>query len=160
MANGTSDMSTIVYRDGIMAADTRAFAGYNLPIGTKTKIRFAPTGALVGVSTSKPGMSEAFMNWICDDGPEPAEYDLQAMIVEQTGEIYYYRGSLMPAGPLEADFMAIGSGAEAALGAMHMGATAEQAVEIAAKTDVWTAPPVITLALSDFIKPVRKRKKA
>jgi hypothetical protein len=32
-------LTTICYRDGVMAADTRAYSGDKLPIGSKTKIR-------------------------------------------------------------------------------------------------------------------------
>ena len=44
-------------------------------------------------------------------------------------------------------FFAVGSGACAALGAMHMGATAKEAVEIAKKIDLYTGGKVKTLTL-------------
>lgn len=151
-------MSTIAYRDGVMSSDTRAYAGFNLPIGEKRKIRATKHGALVGVTTSHPGLGDAFLAWICDGAGEPDNVDYQAMIVEQNGDIYYYRNSGLPSGPLKAEFMAIGSGAEAALGAMWMGADAEEAVGVASNIDVWTALPTFSLSLADA-KPKRKPRK-
>ena len=48
---------------------------------------------------------------------------------------------------IKAEFTAIGSGAKAALAAMHMGATAEKAVEIACLVDNGSGPPVHTINL-------------
>lgn len=42
------------------------------------------------------------------------------------------------------EFYAEGSGAKAAFGAMHMGASAQRAVEIACRIDPYTAPPIVT----------------
>lgn len=46
-------------------------------------------------------------------------------------------------------FYAVGSGSKAALGAMHMGASAEQAVRIACKIDPYSAPPITVMTLRD-----------
>ena len=46
-------------------------------------------------------------------------------------------------------FWAIGSGAPVAMGAMHMGASAERAVEIAALVNVYTGRHVQVVALTD-----------
>jgi 20S proteasome alpha/beta subunit len=55
--------------------------------------------------------------------------------------------------PFEGAFHAIGSGADAALAALHMGASAEQAVEVAIKVDQGSGPPIGVLRVSDI--PVR-----
>lgn len=144
-------MSTVVYKDGVMACDTRAFAGFNSPLGQKSKIRQQPNGGLVGVTTNIPGLGEAFMEWICDETGEVdepvGEVRLTALCVEPNGEVFYYNDGLLPSGPIDAPFFAIGSGGDPAMGALHMGATIEQAIEIAAKCDVWTDLPVKTLTL-------------
>ena len=44
-------------------------------------------------------------------------------------------------------FYAIGSGAKAALGAMHMGADARKAVQIACKVDTLSSTPIVTMRL-------------
>lgn len=136
-----------------MACDTRAYAGFNAPLGMKVKIRQHPNGGLIGVTTNTPGLGEAFLDWACDprdDTPFPeGELSLQAIAVEPTGEVFYYYNSLSPSGPLEAPFYAIGSGALAAMGALHAGASIEQSVEIASFCDVWTGGPVRTLRLGE-----------
>lgn len=153
-------MSTITYRDGIMSSDTRAYAGFNLPIGAKKKIRASEDGTLVGCTTHQPGLGEAFLAWICDGADEPESSEYQAIVVKPNGDVYYYRNGNQPSGPLEIDFIAVGSGAEAALGAMWMGATAEDAVGVAANIDVWTGLPVYSLALDDVQPKARPKKKS
>lgn len=55
-------------------------------------------------------------------------------------------------------FYAVGSGAKAAMGAMHMGADARRAVEIACKIDPYSAPPIYTMSLTPSSKPKKMRK--
>lgn len=68
-------MTTIAYRNGVMAADTRAYSGGKLPIGTKTKIERLEDGTLLGVSSITPGGGpEAAVEIACQldvwsDGP-------------------------------------------------------------------------------------------
>lgn len=45
-------MTTVVYRDGVMAADSRAYAGYNTTLGSKSKIRKLADGTLLTISRS------------------------------------------------------------------------------------------------------------
>ena len=52
--------------------------------------------------------------------------------------------------PLEGEFHALGAGQPAALAAMHMGASAVKAVEIAIKLDKNSGPPVMSLCLADI----------
>lgn len=144
-------MSTIVYRDGVMAADSRAYSGNSSPIGHKMKIRRLSDGSLVGVSTCKPGLSEAFMKWL-EDGADVdhglyGDIDLAALVVRPNGEVYYYFDGLYPSGPLIAPWFAVGSGERYAMGALEMGADAVRAAEVAAVLDTMSAPPVTALEL-------------
>lgn len=54
-------MTTIAYRDGMMAADSRAYAGNASPVGSKTKINRLKEGSLFACSTSKTGAMEQFV---------------------------------------------------------------------------------------------------
>jgi hypothetical protein len=144
-------MTTIVYRDGVMAADSRAYGGTGKELGHKTKIRRLDDGTLIGCSTNQVGLGEAVLDWYArgakqDDAPKPASVELTFLAVKPNGEGYYASDSFFLSGPLQAPFFAIGSGAYAAQGALHAGASAERAVEIACLVDVWSGPPIVTLS--------------
>lgn len=143
-------MTTIAYRAGIMAADSRAYAGYNVQLGSKTKIRRLSDGALIGCSSTQPGFGEAIMDWYAGgalpaSAPVRGEAKFSLLIVKPDGRALYANDGFHLSGPLDAPFFAIGSGEGPAHGAMHAGCTAKQAVEIACKVDVWSAPPIVTL---------------
>lgn len=148
-------MTTIVYRDGLMAADTRAYSGNPTPIGNKQKIHRLPDGSIVGVSTVEPGMSEAFVAWLAAGGnPEEIEHlsdklKLQAILVKSNGSVFYYCDNIMPSGPLFGPFFAIGSGDQYALGALSCGATADAAVMVAAQHDSYTGGEIMKLLLHE-----------
>lgn len=143
-------MTTIVFRDGILASDTRAFSGHSTPIGDKQKIfQHERSGALIGISTNTPGLGEQVAAWFLDDknpdlapglGPNDG---LDAIEIDVDGNVFVYNDSLNPTGPLDAPFFAVGSGANYALGAMIMGATAAQGVETAMRCDPWTGGKLI-----------------
>lgn len=143
-------MTTIAYKDGVMAGDTRAYAGFNTPLGKKTKIRRLDNGVLIGCSTNLVGLSEAIMDWyaagaVFEDAPKVDEPKFSFLAVRPDGEAFYANDSFRLAGPIRAECFAIGSGEGVAHGAMRAGASAERAIEIACECDVWTELPVMTL---------------
>lgn len=141
-------MTTIAYRDGVLASDTRAYAGQSQPIGNKQKIYRIKDGSAFGVSTPQPGLSEAIRDWFAEckhPDHEPAlngDAGFDMLEITKDGHVYFYHNSFRPTGPLSADYFAIGSGAEYALGAMAAGASAADAVAAAGFHDVWTGPIV------------------
>ena len=150
-------MTTIVFRDGVLAADTRAYSGSPSPIGFKQKIHAGPDGSLYGVSTAQPGLSEQISAWLmadpdqkADTQPHVGEKGFQALEITPEGEVYYYCDSFSPSGPLMGNWFAIGSGEDYAIGALLMGATAEEAVEVAMQCDAWTGGDVVRLRLSEI----------
>jgi len=146
-------MTTIVYRDGVMAADSRAFAGDRNPIGYKTKIRAMvvdDVAYLVGVSSPAPGYGEAVLNWFeagmdIHDTPPMPEQGFTLLAVDAGGQGYYAANSFYLSGPLTNEWWAIGSGDEFAIGALRSGATAVEAVAVAKEFDQWTGGPTHTL---------------
>ncbi|MDE4297112.1 hypothetical protein PXK56_18145 [Phaeobacter gallaeciensis] len=146
-------MTTIVYRDGVLAADTRAYSGNPTPIGSKQKIHMLADGSIAGVSTTKPGISEAFIAWLNDGGDLGdterlgSDLDLQALVVKQDGSVFYYHDSVVPSGPLYGQYFAIGSGDQYALGALSCGATADGAVAAASQHDPWTGGEIMKISL-------------
>ncbi|MBB6306223.1 peptidase S14 [Xanthobacter tagetidis] len=141
----------MVYRDGVLAADRRGYSGSKHPIGTKTKIHRLADGSLFGCSTPTPGLAEKLRRWVDENGvekPTPATIEAQAIVVRSDGAIFYFKDGDSFSGPLEAEYMAIGSGSEYALGALTMGADAAHAVEVAIACDVWSGGGVETLRLT------------
>lgn len=139
-------MTTIAYRAGVMAADSRGYSGNRTPVGSKAKIERLEDGTLIGASCTIAGGAEAIRKWYCDGMPKEPAYALPEaftlLIVKPNGEALYGNDAHMLAGPLTADFYAIGSGCDYALGAMEMGADAKTAVEVACKLDVWSDCPI------------------
>lgn len=149
-------MTTIVYRDGVLVSDSRAYSGRKLPIGSKDKIHRLSDGSLVGVSTTLPGLSDELIAWfeagadtqdLPDCSPSDQHGGFVALRIMADGEVFYYQNRATPSGPLRAAFFAIGSGEEYALGALEAGAGAREAVEIACKLDPWSGFPIRELEL-------------
>ncbi|MBZ9600747.1 peptidase S14 [Phyllobacterium chamaecytisi] len=143
-------MTTVVYRDGVMAADSRAYAGNKQPLGTKRKIHRLADGSLFGCSSSKVGLPEKLRRLVEEFGVETSfkeSIDAQAIVVKPNGDIFYFNAEDGFSGPIASDFIAIGSGEHFAQGALMMGADAVRAVEIGCECDVWTGGPITQLKL-------------
>lgn len=141
-------MTTIVYHDGVMYADSLAYQGrYDAPIGTKSKIYVAKDGTAIGVSSSCVGAGEQILRWY-EDGQDPkglpagSPSDCQILMVKRDGSVFYAKDSLCFSGPLTGDFWAIGSGDRYALGAYRAGVSARTALEIAISIDPFSGLPV------------------
>lgn len=140
-------MTTIAYRNGFLAADTRAYSGGPQPMGQKQKINRVQNSdglySSFGISTAHPGLSEEVRDWFLSDKETDHEPVLngrsfEALEILSDGRIFYYHDSFVPAGPLTGEYFAIGTGSEYALGAMALGASATEAVQIGAQFDAWT----------------------
>ena len=73
------------------------------------------------------------------------ETDVSVLELRKDG-LWVYEGTIIPA-RLKNDFYAIGTGANYAIAAMHMGASPTQAVEIACMYDPSTRGPIDTMFL-------------
>lgn len=144
-------MTTIAVRAGVMAADSRVThsseAGGSR-VAQCVKI-FRKAGDLVGLAgESEPGL--VFLDWYGTKKAPPsvlidAEADFTALVLTTKGMFEY--GKYCRPEKVIGKFWAVGSGAKAALAAMHMGASAYRAVEIAALIDPYTAAPFSVLSL-------------
>lgn len=140
-------MTTLAYKAGVLAFDSRVTAGDTVY-----------GGAVKGRKTNKYLMAvagdwqdaEAFMDWVEDGavwddrkkyGLADREVEISAIVVNKKGQVLLYGSRLYPM-IIDALFYAEGSGAPFALGAMSAGATAAQAVKIAAKFDTGTGGTV------------------
>jgi ATP-dependent protease HslVU (ClpYQ) peptidase subunit len=131
-------MTCIAWDGKTLAADKRA--SYGITITTVTKIRRI-NGLLVGGSgeTSFIGM---MLDWI-EKGRDPAAFpktqqdkdDWQPiLVIELDGSTSLYERTAHPIRH-EQQHIAIGSGREFAMAAMHLGCTARAAVEVAIALD-------------------------
>lgn len=145
-------MTTIAYKDGVLAADAIMCSGGVL-IGNAEKITRRDDGALAGGAGDASYVS-AFLTWFKDgeQGPPPeareGEHSFdRAIIIRPTGaiektiEVYEPRGRF----PVRAVYYAMGSGKESALGAMYAGASAEMAIHAAIAHDPHTGGDVRVL---------------
>lgn len=146
-------MTTIVYRDGMMAADSQTTistdAGGARKFRCEKLYRSKDGKAIIGTAgESFPALK--FVRWYGSGKKPPKELagtDFTCLVLTSSG-LVEYDGHCEPDPVLE-PFYAVGSGAKAALGALHMGATAEQAVEIACRIDPYSSPPIVTMRLED-----------
>lgn len=143
-------MSVVVYKDGVLAADSKAYGGkYQISPGRKAKAWCLKDGSRLGVTSAIVGTSERFKDWL-EAGGDPAAWqgdkpDMRAMLIKPNGELFLYEDGLFPSGPIQSAEHAIGSGADVARGAMAMGADAERAVRIASMFDPHCAAPVLII---------------
>lgn len=136
-------MTIIAYKDGECWADDLVFKE-DLIIGRELKIAYRKKdGAIIAASGGASACSE-FLKWgVSGRGKPPAIFHdergavNEAIVITADGEIHDYSGP-EPTKP-GADFYAIGSGANIALGAMMVGASAKEAVMAACSANGWPA---------------------
>lgn len=135
-------MTTIAYRDGVLAADTALSRGDSLH-GRVVKVGKSPSG-LLGGACGDATFTHAFVGWLeAEQGERPKPQDRDggtAVLIHQDGRIecIEHGGSFV----VEAAYWAIGSGRPEALGAMFAGAGAEVAVRAAMAHDAHTGGDV------------------
>jgi len=148
-------MTTIAFRAGIFAADSREFDGEAMALTEKlfrVKVRKSRREAIIATAGGTY-LGMVFVDWYKrtgGTGDAPAIL-AQANLEEDFEVLVWDRGKLHAANhlcrlvPILDAFTAIGSGCAAALAAMHCGRSAYAAVQIAAKIDPYTGPPVRTM---------------
>lgn len=138
-------MTTIVYRDGVLAADRRVSRN-SVSIGHRRKIVAVlnPDGELLGwvVCWGWPSDTIEAAKWLSkwpeiEAAPKRlADGDAGGLFLLKSGGIWDLIGP--ETFQIEAEFHAVGSGFEIAMGALAMGASATKAVEIASAYDQGT----------------------
>lgn len=104
---------------------------------------------LVGLSGCEED-APAIVNWIKRGMPENSrptfERDsVSGLLITQDGA-FHIESQCIPM-PIEERFHAIGSGRDFAIAAMHLGRSAREAVELAARYDIYTSLPVTEVTL-------------
>ena len=141
-------MTTICYRDGVLAADTAVF-DRGVYCGQAEKIAASPCGT-VGGGAGALGDISMFLDWLrtgCEGSPPPLiDQDSECIWIKPDGSTGWIGHNSKPT-KIESPYFAAGSGFRVGLGAMAFGASAEQAVCICADLDNMTRRPLMTLRL-------------
>lgn len=135
-------MTTVAYRDGVLATDSASTAG-GIYSGSVRKMARSPDGSLVGVSGGTVACAE-LLRWVEGgmQGRPDVSGDVYGVLIGTDRTVHIIEDGGRPVA-IEASFFACGSGREIALGAMAMGASAQRAVEIACMWDRCTVGPVV-----------------
>lgn len=142
-------MTTVCYRDGVLAADSLVTLGDTKIHGHMRKLRRVHDN-LIGVAGGVAECDE-FLSW-CKAGGYTTETDpplgeYRALVVQPNGKVLEFeQGKCLPR-MSNTKFYAIGSGAPYALAAMYAGASAVEAVKISCKIDTSSGLPVKKLTL-------------
>jgi hypothetical protein len=142
-------MTTIAVRNGIMVATGATWT--SIYRGQRPKIMRTREGALTA-SCGDSDMALPFFNWL-DAGADqknlprtPDKSDFAAMVLYPDGSVSVFTERFLKQ-DAAADFYALGSGEQFALGAMGVGASAEEAVQVACYFDPWSRGPLQVVAL-------------
>ncbi|MCX7177968.1 MAG: hypothetical protein NTX56_04090 [Proteobacteria bacterium] len=157
-------MTVIAYRAGIMAGDSCWSDGGRdgdyggLITNSQNKLMRLPSGAVYGgagatddrsliqlLAKVKTARSLPPSTIVADE--QFAE--LQCLLALPDGTLWLINGGPEGNGvePVSTEFSAVGTGAPIAIGAMARGATAEQAVRIACRWNVFCRPPIHKIKL-------------
>lgn len=147
-------MTTIAYRDGILAADKQATdCGLAFAISKLWRLRRAGGDELLLAACGNADAGLAMRDWYergasREDFPEIQKGDDWCRLIVVTREgVKFFERLPYAIQPDPAPFMAWGSGRDFALGAMALGASAVEAVEIASRFDVHSGMGVDSMAL-------------
>lgn len=154
-------MTTVAYRNGIIAADMQA--GNGSRAARFHKIGRNKGGSLIGACGDAP-LVYALIKWFVEgeQGQMPATYgkfgddncDVHALLIRADRSLY----RIEPAGffRFEAEYCALGSGSNYALGAFAAGADARTAVHCATIHDLHTGMGIEQLELGVLNDPFPK----
>ena len=135
-------MTTIAYKDGVLAADRSVWQD-DTYVGERSKITRVHTGGLAGAAGTASFVS-AFLQWaggVREDCPPRGEGDVGFVVNHDTMLQYDEAGEYIAHAP----YFAWGSGADVALGAMHAGVSATDAVKAACFLTAHTRQPIDVL---------------
>lgn len=141
-------MTTIAYRDGVLAADT--LHTWN---GTRDLIEAKAwrIGRVLAAASGPTSLIVKFRDWVkagmSGDSPfHGPEGNGNGLVVSSAGVVCFDRHG---AWPVRKDYYTLGSGSDLATGALAMGADAEKAVRVAIEFDTATGGDVTVLRLGE-----------
>jgi 20S proteasome alpha/beta subunit len=141
-------MTTIAYRDGVLAGDTRETDEDMIWNDCTRKVWRLKDGTLYGGAGDAEGCTlllEALRKGnLLPEMPESAK-DVSAIRVTPDGKVYFYEGFTWRR--MKEGYLAIGSGRKPALALLRYGASAVDAVKGAMSIDMYSGGRVKTVKL-------------
>lgn len=144
-------MTTIVYRDGVMAGDGREtnqndeHSSWYVVRDDCVKVFKLKDGRLFGYAHGSEDCERLHQSLVKNQPPPKLE-DIAGLLVDKKRRIWIYEGNIWQR--VKMPFYAIGSGSIIAMGALDAGATAVEAVKIAINRDLWTGGKVTAVKLT------------
>lgn len=138
-------MTTIAYRAGVLAADSRVTSGDTVVTDSHRKLHRLRDGRILGWAGSVED-AERLVHALRKKKDMPSLGNISALMVQPDGTVWLYEGNLWVKQARQA-YYAEGSGSGYALAAMDAGATAKRAVQIAIKRDPSSGGRANTLRL-------------
>lgn len=152
-------MTTIVYRDGFLAADRYlSNSGTEAIIGTTCKVWAVPDYLLAFAGDFAEG--RMILDWVrdgMDEATMPPVKESTVILVDRAGNCFDMYAPFLVKAPFNAPYNVAGSGGAFALGALAMGATAVEAVTVACTFDPFSGGGVDALHIRDIL-PAKKTK--
>ena len=143
-------MTTVVYKDGIIAFDSRVTRG-DIIINDNTN-KIVKTDSAAFVFAGRMDQSEKLIRlYLGEDLDVDRHFDTSALVSDK-GQIYYI-GANCDDGFFKCEVTngySIGSGCPHAYTAMDMGATAKEAVKMATKRDIYSGGRVRSFKAHDI----------
>ena len=138
-------MTTVAYRDGVMACDSQLTGGFKSVTPSKVVIGRSKMVGFCGDYASGYAGAQ-YLAEEASDKPESHSDDDNEYIVTD-GKRIWLADTRLRLAPVGDKFWAVGSGGIAAMAAMYAGADAETAVKIAIKVDEYSGGKVRTFKL-------------
>lgn len=148
-------MTTVVFRDGVLAADSQLSLTTDAGFGYKefsARKLFEVEGWLIGIS-GNPASAQRFLLFMRRlaqaapgedvETPMLEDDDIDCLVIDPDGQVFSV-GVDLAFVPMDGDYFAIGTGAPYALVALGAGASAEDAVRAAAGLDLYTGGRIQT----------------
>lgn len=142
-------MTTIAYRNGILAGDTMV-SDRGCYVGAAVKVFRRDDGAMLGTAGCFGDMT-LWRDWFLAGGegdpPAPKHDDSEGLLISASGVVEWL-GTGGRRIEVDREYHAIGSGFRIAMGALAAGASAERAIEICCDIDDSTRRPITVLAVA------------
>lgn len=157
-------MTTIAYKDGVLAADSRiSDEDGHVWTDAAVKIWRLPDGSLLGASGDDEisvmvyaQMKEAAVNKRNAVMSMPEDADFNGILIKANGDLFVSEGSVWTR--WYEDFVAIGSGKRCAMTALRLGHTAEEAVAAGVAGDCFSGGPIKVIRLNALFDPADPTK--
>lgn len=140
-------MTTLVFRDGVMAADSRITVGETVISDNAVKVHKLSDGSLLGWA-GRAEHGAILLDALQSDEDQQIDgpLDLLALWVVK-GKVFLFEGSAFV--QQRDKYYAVGSGTPYALGAMDAGADAITACKIGTKRDIGSGGRVRSISVGD-----------